>query len=167
MTRPLAIVAVLVLFVNDHVLKQAWPGLVTGKLSDIAGMIFFPLLLHTLAWTFVPRARRDARLFDRMLVAICVATAIAFALTKTLPIANDAYRVTWGAMLWPLRALRAIFRGAALPGFARVVLVRDPTDLVAVPFVALAWLTGRSAKAWAGAPDARAPVACAARTAGY
>lgn len=159
MTRPLAIVAVLVLFVNDHVLKQAWPGAVTGKLSDVAGMIFFPLLLHTFAWTCVPRARRDARLFDRMLLGACVATAVVFAATKTLPLANEAYRVTWGAMLWPVRVVRALVRGAALPGFARVVLVRDPSDLVAVPFVALAWLTGRSSVGEATKPRETAPPA--------
>ena len=58
MTRPLAVIAVLSLFLNDHVFKYAWPGVVTGKLSDVAGMIFFPLLLQTLAWAFVPQSRR-------------------------------------------------------------------------------------------------------------
>ena len=143
MTRPLAIVAVLVLFVNDHVLKQAFPGFVTGKLSDVAGMIFFPLLLHELAWMFVPASRRDDRLHDRVLLVACVETALVFTATKTLAPANEAYRVVWGAMLWPLRALRALVHGAGLPAYARVVLVRDPSDVLAVPFVALAWLTGR------------------------
>ena len=30
---------------NDHVLKHACPGVVTGKLSDFAGLFFFPLFL--------------------------------------------------------------------------------------------------------------------------
>jgi hypothetical protein len=144
-TRPLAVVAVLVLFVNDHWLKQIHPGFVTGKLSDVAGMVFFPLLLHTFVWAAVPARRRTVRLFEQTLLAACLATAIVFALTKTLLSANQAYRLIWGVMLWPLRALHAIARGAASPGFARVCLVRDPSDLVAVPFVLFAWRSGRRA----------------------
>ena len=144
MTRPLAILAVVVLFLNDHVLKHAFPGFVTGKLSDVAGMIFFPLLSCSLAWPLVPHARRSERLHDRMLLVACVATALVFAATKTFGPANEAYRVTWGLMLWPLRAIRALAAGAPVPGFARVVLVRDPSDLLAIPFVTLAWLSGRA-----------------------
>jgi hypothetical protein len=43
--RTLPLFAVAVLIVNDHVLKHRFPGLVTGKLSDFAGLFFFPLLL--------------------------------------------------------------------------------------------------------------------------
>lgn len=37
--------AVLVLAINDHIIKQAMPGVVSGKLSDLAGMIAAPTLL--------------------------------------------------------------------------------------------------------------------------
>jgi hypothetical protein len=137
MFRTPFVFAVIVLFVNDHFLKKAWPGLVTGKLSDIAGMIFFPLLLtHVICWLV-----RDARR-DRVLLFACLLTAIVFTLTKTTTFANEAYRVTWGAMQWPARAAWALAHGRALPHLARVMLVRDPTDVVAVPFVALSFLTG-------------------------
>ncbi|WP_157521691.1 hypothetical protein [Herbidospora cretacea] len=43
--HPLTVAALVVLVVNDHVLKQAWPGLVTGKLSDVAGLVLLPALL--------------------------------------------------------------------------------------------------------------------------
>ncbi len=36
---------------NDHVLRPRWPGWVTGKLSDLAVVLFFPFLVSaTLAW---------------------------------------------------------------------------------------------------------------------
>jgi hypothetical protein len=35
LASPVFAVSILLLIVNDHVLKAAWPGLVTGKLSDI------------------------------------------------------------------------------------------------------------------------------------
>jgi hypothetical protein len=139
-SRAAAIAAVLLLVLNDHVLKRAYPGFVTGKLSDVAGMIFFPVLLTTLVWTLVPSRHRSDPVFDRVLVTACLATALVFALTKTTLVGNDAYRFVWGAMQWPYRALRALAHGRAMPGIARVVLVRDPSDLLAVPFVGVAYL---------------------------
>lgn len=37
--------ALIVLAVNDHLLKAAFGNMITGKLSDFAGMVIFPLLL--------------------------------------------------------------------------------------------------------------------------
>lgn len=118
--RVAAVLAVVVLFVNDHLLKHAFPGLVTGKLSDVAGMIFFPVLLAALCWPLV-----------------------VFTLTKTTALGNEAYRVVWGALQWPVRALAALAHGQRLPRLARVVLVRDPSDVLAAPFVLLAYAAGR------------------------
>lgn len=49
--HPLPLGALLLLALNDHVLKGRGllPSVVTGKLSDFAGLLFFPLLLTTLA----------------------------------------------------------------------------------------------------------------------
>lgn len=135
LSHPVIAGAIGLLVLNDHVLKHACPGFVTGKLSDVAGMIFFPVLLAAIAERLL--RRRD------LLLASCLVTAAVFALVKTVPEANVAYRVTWGAMQWPFFALRALATGRALPRIARVVLVRDPTDLAALPFVALAWRFGR------------------------
>ena len=43
--HPLSVAALVLLALNDHVLKQAWPGFVTGKLSDVAGLVVAPLVL--------------------------------------------------------------------------------------------------------------------------
>ncbi|WP_156325293.1 hypothetical protein [Nonomuraea sp. SBT364] len=40
----MTVVAALVLLLNDHLLKHAWPGPVTGKLSDVAGLVVAPPL---------------------------------------------------------------------------------------------------------------------------
>jgi hypothetical protein len=34
--------ALVVLVLNDHVLKTAYPGWITGKLSDVAGLVLAP-----------------------------------------------------------------------------------------------------------------------------
>ena len=47
--HPVVAAAVVVLLLNDHLFKAAAPGLATGKASDFAGLLFFPLLLVA-AW---------------------------------------------------------------------------------------------------------------------
>lgn len=136
--HPVSLAAIALLVLNDHVLKAAWPGALTGKLSDVAGMIFFPLLLAAVAQQLRPSLRL------RPTVIACAAlTALVFASIKVWPLAGDAYRVGLGALQWPFRALAAALSGNGVPGLAPVALTPDVTDLLAVPAVLVAvWLTG-------------------------
>jgi len=45
LVRPIALAALALLILNDHVLKSAFPGPLTGKLSDVAGLMLFPIVL--------------------------------------------------------------------------------------------------------------------------
>jgi hypothetical protein len=56
MSRLAPCVALLVLVLNDHLLKGAGllPGPLTGKLSDLAGLFFFPILLGALVRAIPP-----------------------------------------------------------------------------------------------------------------
>jgi hypothetical protein len=121
--HPAIVVSVAVLIANDHWLKAAHGNWWTGKLSDLAGLAFFPLLLAAGIDTIT-----RARLAVQPLVAACaIATAAVFALVKTLPAATAAYRHALGFV-------QALVTGEA--PFA-VDAVTDPTDLVALPCVAL------------------------------
>ncbi len=97
MASPVFVLAVAVLLLNDHVLKAAWPGLVTGKLSDVAGVVMVAVGLMA-----ATRSRRAA--FG--------ATAVTFALLKTQPVvAVWAEPVLGGATRtdpWDLLALVAL-----------------------------------------------------------
>jgi hypothetical protein len=75
--HPLPLAAVALLVFNDHVLKASgWaPPALTGKLSDVAGLFFFPILLFTL--THPPRVRRAW-----VAVAAAGLTAVVFAAIK-------------------------------------------------------------------------------------
>lgn len=64
------VVSVLVLAVNDHVAKSAIPGLVTGKLSDVAGVAMMAIA---------------ATAFWRRRIIGIGATAIGFSALKTVP----------------------------------------------------------------------------------
>src|SRR5262245_58340441 len=94
--HPAALLAIAVLVANDHVLKDAWPGWLTGKLSDFAGLTFFPLLLVSIC-SLVRPPGAVADIVRR--TWICSATtALVFSLIKTWPAAADAYRVVLGTL---------------------------------------------------------------------
>ncbi|MCB9677400.1 MAG: hypothetical protein H6737_19995 [Alphaproteobacteria bacterium] len=161
LVHPVPIAAIALLVVNDHWLKHAYGGLVTGKLSDIAGMVFFPLLLQ--AFVELADRREPFRPRRSALIACAVATGLVFGSTNLFEWAADAYRVGLGVLQWPFRALFAALVGADVPGLATVRLTQDPTDVLAVPFVAVAVAVGwrratpPEAPSPSGLPQARGP----------
>ncbi|MFG1947351.1 hypothetical protein [Nonomuraea sp. NPDC048826] len=98
----------IVLLLNDHILKHAWPGFVTGKLSDVAGLVVAPPLVALL----LPR-RAD--------LAATILTGALFTVVKTTETGAEAASQIW----------------TTLAGSSRVLA--DPTDLLALPALALAW----------------------------
>ena len=125
--HPLALALVALLVANDWLLKPRWHGAVTGKLSDIAGLGFAPVVLTAaigLALHAAARlgARVDPSLSARRLAAACVATAVGFAAIK---------------LAAPVREL---FVGALGHG---AEVDPDWTDLLCLPCVAIAWWIGR------------------------
>src|ERR1043166_7414642 len=125
MLHPVALAALAVLVLNDHVWKARYPGWVTGKLSDVAGLIVFPLVACALVRVVV-RTRAE-----RVLAAAIAATMIGFALVKLWSPATHACAVAMGALQAPLSP-------------SPVTIVRDPTDLLALPFALVAWWLPRS-----------------------
>lgn len=94
-THPVFVAAALLLVLNDHVLKGAeiLPGAITGKLSDVAGLLVAPALL---AWTL---RVRDARGWWLTHVAVGAAFTIV-QLAPSLAAALDAI-APWPARTWP------------------------------------------------------------------
>ncbi len=126
--HPVTLLLVALLVVNDWVLKPRWPGAVTGKLSDIAGLGFAPVVLTAGIGLVLHVAMRlgarrlDPSLSARRLALACAATAAVFAAIKVAP---------------PVRAvfIAAIGHGAAV--------APDWTDLLCLPCVLVAWWIGR------------------------
>jgi len=107
--RPLPLAAAALLAVNDHVLKGAGllPTWLTGKLSDVAGLFFFPILLFALTSLVLPPQSRIPRA-----IALSLATGAAFAALKLVPRLNASVASVWE-------------------------VVMDPTDLLVLPVLAL------------------------------
>lgn len=130
--HPIPLLAAAVLGVNDHVLKGSGllPGWLTGKLSDLAGLLFFPLLATAAADTLlygIARATGAAIDFSlrrwKLFVAVAV-TAAAFAALELSPAWQAFYVRTLGRLGFP---------SATTP---------DPTDLLALVMLAPAWALG-------------------------
>ncbi|GAA2189399.1 hypothetical protein [Micromonospora lupini] len=114
--HPATLLALVVLVVNDHVLKAAFPGLVTGKLSDVAGLVLAPPLVAVLLTLLVPRL--PARV--AALVGL-VAVGAGFTVVKSSGYAAEVASSAWTVLAGPS-------------------LVRaDWTDLFALPALGLAW----------------------------
>ena len=118
LAHPGAVLALVVLALNDHVLKEAWPGWVTGKLSDVAGLVVAPLLLAALLTLVrVPRAMKVAIAATGAGFVLCKASVIGAAVTSDV---------------WSLFGTPTMIRA-------------DVTDLLALPALYGAWQINRAA----------------------
>ena len=126
--HPVALVGLAVLLVNDHLLKSAVPGWWTGKLSDLAGLAFFPFLLVAL----VDVLRRRGRPGTRTAVVAACATAAVFTAIKTSGVAREAWTGAVGLLRYPVDAVTS---GADRP--VTVVVAADVSDVLAVVACAL------------------------------
>ena len=70
----------IVLGLNDHIWKTAYANMWTGKISDISGLIFFPLLLE-----YILPSRRGA--------VLC--TGLVFTLLNTNEVFNQLWKDTF------------------------------------------------------------------------
>jgi hypothetical protein len=134
---PFVLGAVAILALNDQVLKRVWPGALTGKLSDVAGLVVVPLLLVAAAELLVAARGRWRRPASLPLTWAAVATGLAFAAVKLLPQFEAAWEFALGLVQWPVSAVRDVLAGLPIPPVRPVISTPDATDLVALPAV---WL---------------------------
>lgn len=120
------------LLLNDFVLKPYWPGYVSGILSDVAGMVFFPLLLvaflEALALLFPRRPLATLRWF----VAATLVVSAAFVLVKFTAWGESAY--------WSIASPLASLAGPL--GLGTTGVIADPLDLLALLMAPVPVLVG-------------------------
>jgi hypothetical protein len=126
LSHPISILGIIVVLLNDHWWRRTAPSWFTGKIGDFAWLIFAPFLLAALlAWLFPWREKFVGY------VSI-IGVGLIFGLAKTVPafhaLTIDVLEFLTG---WPN------------------VLKLDPTDLLSLPALLIAWwiwerLTNRS-----------------------
>ena len=121
LAHPASLAGIAVLLLNDHVLKAAFGTWWTGKLSDVAGLVFAPALVALVAALFAPRARA-ATLARGAIVGV----GLVFAFVKATALGAAAASAAWTAVSEPALGTASVVR-------------HDATDLLALPALALAW----------------------------
>lgn len=111
--------------VNDHYLKYQFPGMLTGKLSDFAGLFYFPLFLCAIAVLLVRLFQKDFVFNRGLLLAAIVLADVVFCIMKLNSAVKDIF-VQW-------------FSGHA---FA-IAVTSDPTDLIALSASLVCYFFGR------------------------
>lgn len=123
LVHPITVAALVVLLINDHVVKSAYPGWITGKLSDIAGLVVAPALLASLVTILARRAPAEKVAF----VAVAVVAA-GFVVVKAFPAAAAVASAAWSVVAGPS------------------LVLADLTDLLALPALGGAWLAWTRAR---------------------
>jgi hypothetical protein len=123
LSHPVSIASIAVLVLNDHLLKETFGTWWTGKLSDFAGLVFFPALLAVAIAAVAPRARHP-----RVVLASIVATGVGFTWVKATTVGATTASAVWSEVAGPS------------------VILRDVTDLVALPMLGLATFIAFRAK---------------------
>jgi hypothetical protein len=118
-TNPITVLAAGGLLVNAVVLQQYMPNWWTGKLGGAAWMVLLPVLLVSLLYLLMPRRYHN---HSQIVNATIGFTAILFVLLKTEPGLNKLAHQMFAAL-------------TGLP----LKLALDPTDLLVLPFLGLAW----------------------------
>jgi hypothetical protein len=132
-------VALGALVINDHVLKYAGllPGWLTGKLSDVAGLIVAPMLAARLARAWTPGGRALA--FAAVVIPFC-AVKLSHAAAGALVAVLGAIGIRW--RLWSdatdliaLAALPIAWHAARAPAATRATLLRPRRAAGAGPVI--------------------------------
>jgi len=142
--HPVCLGALALWAVNDHVFKSAWPGVWTGKLSDVASLAAFPLLVVALGELGAARAGWRWWRSGPLLYSALVATGLVMATINVWPDAAWLYRHGLGLAQWPGRALVSLLSGTGWPAVGTVGLTMDPTDLWTLPALAVPWWIHRA-----------------------
>ena len=123
--HPISLFMLLLWILNDHLFKSMWGNAITGKLSDIAGLVVFPLMLvatYELSCAF----RRQAGTHLHLVLWLSLGfSALIMMMINISDWGAHLCRVGLGLLQWPFRCLWS----SSIVPVHQVHLTMDPTDL--------------------------------------
>lgn len=168
--HPATVVATIALPINDHLLKALWPGPVTGKLSDVAGLLVAPPLLALALSLVLALSRFTALALSRAASPSQAGSLAPFragslspalsrvgfffpapAPSRTGPLALARFAAPAAIVVTGLgfTLVKTTEAGAELASQVWTLLagpsrvLADPTDLIALPALGVTWLLWR------------------------
>lgn len=129
LTHPVVVGSIIFLLINDHLLRQLWPSWWTGKVGDVAWLIFAPFILAPVLAFVVPA--RTSQHQKAVGIAAFTIIGLIFTLVNLNPAFNTAFR-------WLIQAVT---------GADAILLVLDPSDLITFPALWVGW------RVWQGQTD--------------
>ena len=127
--HPLVLLMLALWLLNDHVFKAMFGNAFTGKLSDIAGLVVFPLIFVG-AYEIVCGLRRIQPKHARTILWAGLGLSAALMIGINLfDVCAQACRIGLGLMQWPFRSLWAL----SIMPVNQVSLTMDPSDLWTLP----------------------------------
>ena len=123
--HPVCVFMLWLWLLNDHLFKVIWGNALTGKLSDISGLVVFPLMfVATYEMICAFRQKTVTHLLPVMWFSLGI-SALIMILINMSDWSADFCRVGLGVLQWPFRCLWSL----SIVPVQEVYLTMDPTDL--------------------------------------
>ena len=123
--HPMSVFMLWLWLLNDHVFKDLWGNALTGKLSDISGLVVFPLMLVATYELICAYRQRVATHLHLVLWLSLGISAMIIILINMSDWGADFCRISLGLLQWPFRCLWSL----SIVPIHIVHLTMDPTDL--------------------------------------
>ena len=123
--HPLCVFMLWLWLLNDHIFKDLWGNDLTGKLSDISGLVVFPLMFIA-TYEMICAFRQKAATHLHLVLWFSLGfSAMIMILINLSDWSADLCRVGLGVLQWPFRCLWSL----SIVPLQEVYLTMDPTDL--------------------------------------
>ena len=119
-SSPISLLSIILLFVNDHILRIFWPSWITGKLGDFAWLLIAPFAFAAILAVIIPSSIKNHTKKVGYL---------SFSIVSILFIFGNSLESTNRFLIDCLEQVL----------FFQIQITRDPTDLVALLSCVLGW----------------------------
>ena len=131
--HPIVMAMLCLWLLNDHLLKDLYGNMWTGKLSDVAGLVVFPLIPVALYEFFCVWKNRSPTHTTPILHMSLLATGLLLIGINLSQTCSDLCCQVLATLQWPIRGLVGLVTGEGWPPLVPVSATPDPTDLLTLP----------------------------------